>query len=253
MYHETVLPMLNMIWLYLVATGFCLAIYFSSLSASYQRGDMSLLYPLIRSSPLIVVMTVLFVFGEGDVISQYCIIGTVLIVVGCFILPIRDIKLIQPSNYLNSASFFALMAAFGTAGYSMIDDRAIDLLRNSEIISLEVWQITCLYIFFEGLSCVVWLFLFTLLSSIERANLKKIIREGVGPSICTGIGIYGTYILILFSMSYASNVSYVVAFRQVSVPIGTIMGVVILKESSYMAKYIGVVVIFVGLLSVGLG
>ena len=64
---------------------------------------------------------------------------------------------------------------------------------------------------------------------------------------------FATYTLVLISLGFVSNVSYVVAFRQISVPLGTVLGILILKEPAYVSKYIGVVVVFAGLVLVGTG
>ena len=68
----------------------------------------------------------------------------------------------------------------------------------------------------------------------------------------TGIGIYLTYGLVLASMNYVTNVSYVAAFRQLSIPLGALMGIIFLKEPAYRVKIFGVVSIFAGLVMVGL-
>ena len=44
-----------------------------------------------------------------------------------------------------------------------------------------------------------------------------------------------------------------VAFRQLSIPVGTLMGAVLLKEPHHPPKLAGVTVIFAGLVLVGTG
>ena len=67
-----------------------------------------------------------------------------------------------------------------------------------------------------------------------------------------GVGIYLTYSLVLISMAFVSNVSYVVAFRQISIPLGVMLSVLILQEAAYLPKFVGVAVMFVGLTLVGM-
>ncbi|MFZ2095115.1 MAG: hypothetical protein WAV05_00625 [Anaerolineales bacterium] len=43
----------------------------------------------------------------------------------------------------------------------------------------------------------------------------------------TGLLIIGSYDLVLAAMEYADNVSYIAAFRQLSIPIGAILGILI--------------------------
>ena len=53
-------------------------------------------------------------------------------------------------------------------------------------------------------------------------------------------------------MMFASNVSYIAAFRQVSIPLGALLGILILKEKATHAKIAGVVIISIGLVVVAL-
>ncbi len=56
-----------------------------------------------------------------------------------------------------------------------------------------------------------------------------------------------TYVLVLLSMNYVTNVTYVSVFRQLGLPIGMLMGVVLLKEKCPPVKWVGVVLILTGL------
>ncbi|MHC4202768.1 MAG: drug/metabolite transporter, partial [Planctomycetota bacterium] len=68
-----------------------------------------------------------------------------------------------------------------------------------------------------------------------------------------GIAIYLTYGLVLVAMSFVTNASYVVALRQLSIPVGAMLGVMILKEPRYAAKFVGIAVIVAGLVFVAAG
>jgi uncharacterized membrane protein len=52
-------------------------------------------------------------------------------------------------------------------------------------------------------------------------------------------------------MNFVSNVSYVAAFRQLSIPRGAIFGMVLLREPRYLPKTVGIAAIFFGLVLVG--
>jgi len=68
-----------------------------------------------------------------------------------------------------------------------------------------------------------------------------------------GLIIVATYGLVLTSMAYVTNVSYVAAFRQLSIPIGAVLGLTIQKEKGQLPKLVGIGVVFIGLILVGLG
>jgi drug/metabolite transporter (DMT)-like permease len=90
-------------------------------------------------------------------------------------------------------------------------------------------------------------------NSRERRYLNEVLNDYKGAAVITGIGIYLTYGLVLASMNFVTNVSYVAAFRQLSIPLGALFGMVLLKEPRYAPKVIGVVLIFLGLALVGVG
>jgi uncharacterized membrane protein len=62
-----------------------------------------------------------------------------------------------------------------------------------------------------------------------------------------------TYGLVLASMTYVTDVSYVAAFRQLSIPIGALFGIVLLKEQCPAPKLLGILIISIGLILVGIG
>ena len=51
-------------------------------------------------------------------------------------------------------------------------------------------------------------------------------------------------------MGFVKNVSYVVAFRQLSIPLGTAFGIMFLKEPVYSPKLAGAAIMFIGLMLV---
>ena len=252
LYHSA-LPALPVdVWLFLFSAGFFQAVYCTSLASAYRTGDLSIVYPLVRSSPVIVVTIAVFLLGRGDQISGLSIAGITLIVAGGFLLPMRHMGDIRLKNYLNKSSIAALIAACATAGYSIIDDQALRLLRESEGLPGTI-QTTLLYALLGGLSSVLWLGFFTLVNQRERARLRTALKEQLRVSALVGAGMYLTYPLVLISMAFVANVSYVVAFRQISLPIGVVCGVWMFKEPGYTLKFVGITIIFIGLVLVATG
>ena len=234
-------------------TGFFQTVYYASLAEAYKTGDMSIAYPLARSSSVIMVTIVSFMFGKGGQISKQSLYGMILVVLGGFILPMRRFNDFRWQNYLNTSCGLAMLAAIGTAGYSIIDDEALRLLRQASNGAVAVWKISLVYAFFEALTSFLWLFLFVFGRKEERRILRAIVAQQPGFALLMGFGIYLTYSLVLISMAFVSDVSYVVAFRQASIPLGVLLSVIILKEPAYAPKFAGVVVMFIGLVLVGSG
>lgn len=240
-------------WLFVLAAGFCQTTYYVSLAGAYKTGDLSIAYPLARSSPVIVVMVVSLFLGRANQVSWQCIYGIILVVLGGFILPMRQFGDFRLKNYLNISCLFALLAAFGTTGYSIVDDEALRLLRETPGVSLQSWQITVVYSFFEAVTTMFWLMFFVFGQKRGRESLRQVVTSRSGSAVLMGIGIYLTYSLVLVSMAFVTNVSYVVAFRQISIPLGVILSVFLLKEPAYVPKFVAVTVMFIGLVLVGMG
>ena len=243
----------NSVWLLLIATGIFQTIYILGLANAYQRGDLSILYPIARSSPVIVVIIVTLFFDRADQVSAQCIWGIALVAVGMFILPMKHLSDFHIDNYLNASVLFALMAAFASAGYSIIDDEALRLLRESPALPIAGWQATILYAFFEGLITSLWLGIWVLFQKRGRILMWEILKTRASRALLAGAGMAVAYTLVLISLAFVSNVSYVVTFRQISIPLGTVFGILLLKEPGYAPKYLGTAIIFTGLVLVGTG
>jgi drug/metabolite transporter (DMT)-like permease len=241
------------VWIFIAMSGFFLAAYMAVLAGAYRAGDMSIAYPLARSLPVIFVFFITLIFGKGKPLGVWVIIGIILIVAGCMILPLKTLREFRFSNYKNLCCLLAVLAAVGIAGYTVTDDTA---LRNLREIPGRPWDpvdATLVYMVLEGISCSIWQFLIVAFNSRERKNLIDVLHDFKAAAAITGIGIYLTYGLVLASMNYVTNVSYVAAFRQLSIPLGALFGMGLLKEPRYRPKVIGVVIIFIGLTMVGVG
>ncbi|MFC1461904.1 EamA family transporter [Verrucomicrobiota bacterium] len=241
------------VWALVAGTGCFMSVYYTSLAGAYRSGDMSVAYPLARSSPVIVVTIVTLILGRGSQVSAQCVFGIVLVVGGCLLVPMKRITDLRVANYLNATCCLALVAAFGTAGYSILDDEALRQLRNAPELCLGTTQITLVYACLEALSASLWLGFFVAVRRKGRRDFLEVIRRSKLQAVLTGAAIYLTYAIVLISLAYVRNVSYVVAFRQLSIPLGTAFGIFILREPPYIPKLAGVTVMLVGLVLIGMG
>ena len=240
-------------WMLLGGTGFFMAVYYSSLAGAYRSGHMSVAYPIARASPLIVVSVVALALGRGRQISCDCVLGIVLVVAGCFLVPMRRFSEFRARNYVNAACGLALLAAVGTAGYTILDDEALRSMRNAPAIKLGIWQTTLLYGALETISCALWTMLGMGAGGARAERLLKEWRENGWSAVVAGLAIWGCYLLVLVSLAFVRNVSYVAAFRQLSIPLGVAFGILVLKEPVSAPKIAGTMIMFVGLVLVAVG
>lgn len=248
--HVAVVRLIPMgVWVFLLATGVFQAVYYWGLAGAYRSGHLSIAYPLARSAPVLIVALVGLLMGKEHQLTPISILGMVLVAVGSLVLPIERLADWHPRDYLHPATLFALMAALGTSGYSIVDDSALRLLRSSVGAQSSRIALTLVYAFFENLSALCWLGLFVLCG---RKSSAKSAKPALLSTALAGFGICFAYCLVLLAMTFAKNVSYVVAFRQLSIPIGAALGVTVLREPRTTSKLIGVAVMLAGLLLVAL-
>jgi drug/metabolite transporter (DMT)-like permease len=241
------------VWGYLLLTGLCQMVYYIGLVGAYQAGDLSVAYPLLRAMPVLLVAAFTQLLGRGALLSIWAILGMTLVVAGCLIIPIQHFSEVRGANYWNLACLFALVAALGTTGYSLIDSEALRLLRLSVNNTYGSLALPIVYSLLEDLSLISLLALFVLLRKSERQALLRLEHGSLRQAALVGVNIVLAYTLVLFAMTMVTNVSYVVAYRQLSIPLGALLGVIVLKEPPYLPKFMGVAVAFVGLVLVGIG
>jgi len=239
------------VWIIVGVSGFFLAAYLEALAGAYRAGDISIAYPLARSLPVIFVFFLTVILGKGQPPGGWFVVGIILIVCGCIVIPLATFTDFHVSRYMNLCSMLAVLAAVWVAGYTVADDMALRYLRELPGKPMNPVQGTLVYMVLEGISCSLWQCLFVVVNRRERQNVPEVLASFKGPAALTGIGIYLTYGIVLISMNYVSNVSYVAAFRQLSIPFGAILGMAFLKEPRYLPKIVGIVTIFIGLVLVG--
>lgn len=246
-WREGVCVMPPLAWGLLAATGLTQAIYYRALARAYQYGDLSLTYPLARALPVILVALASLVMGRARQIRALALPGFLLVTLGCLVLPLRHFRDIQPQAYHQPAIRAALLAAVCIAAYMLIDDQALRLLRSlpgSPLSSLE-WALV--WVEMETASLSLALLISVLLHAPERQELRRILQERWRFALALGAVITTAYALVLWAMSYARDVSYISAFRQLSIPIGAALGILFRKEPAPPPKLVGIGLIMLGL------
>lgn len=241
------------VWLFVTMSGFFLAAYMATLAGAYRNGDISIVYPIVRSLPVIFVFIATLVLGKGHQISWLLLLGIILVTTGCMVLPMKSFGDFRFRNYQNMCCLLALLSAIGVAGYTIVDDEALRQLRGLAGMPFKPIEGTLVYMALEGISCSIWQGAFMLFIPGEKKHMIEVIKRSKSAAAITGIGIYLTYGLVLASMNYVTNVSYVAAFRQLSILLGAIFGMTLLSEPRYLPKATGIIAIFFGLIITGIG
>jgi len=240
------------VWGLLALTGASMALYYAALAGAYRSGEISVVYPVARSLPVLMAAGVEGMLGLGEEVGALALGGMALVVAGCLVVPMGRERGVPRRGYFNATLALALLTAVGVTGYSVIDHEALAALLAAAP-DLERTGVVLVYAPLEALSASAALAIYCLASPTERASLRDILRSEKLAAASTGVVIYATYMLVLAAMSLVPNASHVVAFRQLSIPLGALLGVTVLKESASWTKLAGVAAIFAGLVLVKLG
>jgi len=224
---------------YMVISSLAEALYFFSLGRAYEHGDLSLVYPIARSSLLFLFpMAVAFL---GEEASHLGAIGILLVVLGVYMIHLRGLSpgdLLAPIASMKSrASQFALLAALSSATYSLIDK--VGVLRAGPV-KYAFWL--DFFITASLAPIVLWRGGLSSLASEWRSQNLRIITSG--------FLMRAGYLMVLVAMSMA-QVSYIIGVRQLSIVIGSILGAGLLRERYWKVRTIASIIIFSGILILG--
>lgn len=240
------------VWQCLVLTSLFQALYMYGLVGAYKSGHLSVAYPLARAIPVLLV-ALIRVAWSGAPLSAGLYVGGILILAGALILPLPTFRNWHWRHYRNASCLFALVAALGTTGYSIVDDHALCLFRAVPETGINPVPVTAVYAFLESTFTFLWLLPLILSSKVRRTEASIILRLHWKSVFLASVGMILGYLLILISLAYVDDVAYVVAFRQLSIPLGALAGVVLLGEPAHRPKVVGVGLLFVGLVLAVLG
>ena len=216
-------------------SGFTHFLYWLFLTNAYKEGDLSHVYPIMRSSPaLVLVIAILFL---GEQVSLQGVTGILLVAVGVYIINMKQIsgeELLAPliSLFHDRSTQFAFLTLIAVAFYSVVDKMAVDYIHPILFAFFHLFFGMCYYTPY-------------IIFTKNAAKIKKEWHSGPGRIILSGvIGIVG-YALILFAFTI-ERVSYIVSLRQTSIVFAVLMGSHFLKEKHGGIRLAGALIIFAG-------
>lgn len=222
-------------------------LYMYGLAHGYKHGDISLIYPLVRALPVVLLAVVTLTAGIGRPFGIPALCGMIIIAAGCVIMPFRSFRNLSFKGLNASALLFILLGAIGTTGYTLCDSLALKQVAEGGKVS-NVCTLGYLFLIQMGLSLgEVPLVVF---DPAERAAIRNFLGKSILYPVAAGICCSCAYALILFAMQHVTNVSFIQAFRQLSLPLGFFAGVIFLHEKNSDTKMAGLILIFAGLLMV---
>ncbi|NNC42597.1 MAG: EamA family transporter [Acidimicrobiia bacterium] len=199
-------------------------LYISSLVAAYERGELSLVYPVARgTAPLIVTIAAATLLD--DIPSAGGIAAILLVVIGI-------LWLARGTN--TNGLGWALVTAVTIASYTLIDGASVRTLDTA--------------VGYTGAVFIGNAILLTPTVLVRRgfASIRQILIVEGGRNLLGGAASAAAYVLVLVAARLAP-LGLVSAFRETSVVIGALAGWLVLSEPDGLRRLRGASLVAVGL------
>ena len=211
------------VWPLVAGSAIGLFIYYLCVMLTLKAGDLSIYYPIIRSSPLAIV-AIGYVFLERYY-STLTLVGISLTLLGAIMIQYRrGAGLLQRPKLILTAT----AAMIGSAIYGLSDSVAMETIAPAPFL---FWVYTVLTLAFVAF--------FTLTRPIKRPLSQQLFGCWGSSSLhvlASGALSYASYVLILFAFQAGGEVAVVSAIRQVSIPFSVLLGALVLKEQRVRAR-----------------
>jgi uncharacterized membrane protein len=209
------------------------------MSKAYEEGDLSLVYPLSRSNPVFIPIWAALFLGER--LSPLGLMGIAVTCLGVYTVGLEAISLkaiLSPIRSLNARpSQLALLTALFSSVGACIDKVGVGTVQPSVYVFLFFVMMAVLYSAY-------------ILTTRGGQAIGREWQANRGNVLLGGL--FGTsYVLTLLAMA-TSAVSYVISARQVSVVVGAVLGVWLLKERYGAIRIASSLLICAGVVMIGL-
>jgi uncharacterized membrane protein len=215
------------VWPYLAASATLEIAYFTLLAAAYDRGELSLIYPIARGSApvLVAIFSVLLL---SVTLHALTVVGVALVALG--IVMVRGVEAGDPRHLA-----FALAIGTTIASYTLFDKAGLHHAEPLTYLELVVLPSAIVY--------PLWI-----------SRRKSLRAELSGSAVLAGIAMFGAFGLALAAIRLAPQafVPGVQALRETSVVIAVAAGGLFLGERVGRMRVIGAVVVVAGVVALAL-
>ena len=225
-------------WLLIIASGLLETVYFVALSRAYTHGDLSQVYPLARgSAPLFIVLWAGLFLAERPSLAGMA--GILSIVLGLYLVNLRSLADWKRPllGFRTPAARWALLTGLLISAYATVDKKGVAYVNPLPYIYLVLF--------------VGWIALAPQWLSHGR---RRALRDEIADSpprrllAASSSAMFGlaSYLLVLSALQIDA-LGYVGAVREVSVVIGTWIGVKFLKERGGPVRVVASALVVLGI------
>jgi drug/metabolite transporter (DMT)-like permease len=215
-----------------IASGCVHTVYFVLLQRGYASGDLSLVYPLARGTgPIFATAGAIALLGERP--GPLALAGTAAIATGVVLL------LATRGLVRGPALAYAVLTGLLIGVYTIWDGHAVRASHAEPLVYLLVTMITIIVALSPA-------------ALRERATVRLLLRNYRGVVAAVGVLTPFAYALVLFA-TRLSGVAYVAPVREVSILIGTAIGVRYYAERGGWQRIAGAAAMVGGVIALALG
>lgn len=223
------------LWTFIGISGVLHFVYWVFLTKALESGDLSLVYPIMRASPALVLVFSVILLNED--VNPQGVAGILLVALGSYAINLQRISLSHLMRPLLALTAdrgiqFAVLTLLSVTAYSVVDKLAVERIHPVVFAYLYPWLSMLLFSGYlhrrrtAGALRAEW-----------RAQRHRIL-------ICGGLSIFGYFfILLAFTLD---RVSYIVGLRQLSIVFAVLLGGYALKEEHRRIRILCAGIIFLG-------
>ena len=221
------------------------------LMLAYKYADISLAYPMARALPVFMTMAATLIFSWGAPLSPPAVAGMIIIFTGCMLMGLSGnnsrLSIGEKLAFIRKALPGILLAALSTTAYTLSDGYGIKSIMTAFPGNHKLLLAGCYSCLRELLvTAALWIAVFCCRAAGKERGILKSLAASYHP-YAAGIFAALAYVLVLLAMNYVTNVSFVQAFRQLSLPLSALLGALILKEKIGKLRAAGLIMIMAGL------
>jgi drug/metabolite transporter (DMT)-like permease len=231
-------------WTCLAATTLFHTGYFWWMSRAFEHGDLTLVYPITRSTPAFLPLVAGPLLGER--LSPGGALGIAVVMAGMWL--VQAGAGLRWRAFAEPAARYAYLTLAATVGYSLLDKRAMAELASHPWSSVVPRALFWNLVLWSASGC-----LFAALVA-RRRGLHPLLAAAradlAGPTRAALVSLLG-YTLVLQALA-STPASYVVAVRQASVLFALVLGVLRLRERPGRPRILGAVATVAGVALIAL-
>jgi len=239
-------PQLAGVW-YLLGSCVLNAAFFSLLARAYEGGEISLVYPVCRGTG-VALTAVLATAMAVETLRPAAAGGIAAVVAGILLIGLGHVKADLGGHSRAHSILLALLVGGCIAGYSITDKMGVSEAAQGALPAGGMHAVT----FVCGQYLGTAIFMIPYILTRRGAGIAQTWRTRRRYVLFIGPASLATYLMIVWAYSLGGPVSSIVAFRELAVVLGCVLGFAVLKEKVTARKLAGIAAVLAGLVLIKL-